>query len=306
MKRGGEESSGMRRNKAYVYLILALVSWGSLYVAGKYVLEVLPSFTLLFSRYLIALAVLFFVYRNRPKAVIERKDYKYIAAIGLIGYFLAIGLQLLGTHYCTASMASLITSMNPAMIIVLAVFLLHEKITFRKGLAVGITLLGTGVIIGDLGTGNAVSGVIFSFASMIAWSLTSVLVRLLSQRCDSVTITIYGMTIGLLFSIPAAFVEYQITPFSLTELTPTIVLWVIYIGVVCTAGGLLFWNKALSMLPAATCSLFYPVQPLTSAVLGILILGETLNLNFIIGSALIIGGILYAVINDKRTSMERG
>ena len=37
---------------------------------GKYVLEVLPSFALLFSRYFVALAVLLFVYRGRPKAAL--------------------------------------------------------------------------------------------------------------------------------------------------------------------------------------------------------------------------------------------
>ena len=285
------------RNKAYIYLILALTSWGSLYVAGKYVLEVLPSFTLLFLRYFIAILILLVVYKKYPKAVIDKKDYKYILAIGGIGYFLAIGLQLLGTHYCNASMASLITSMNPAMIILLAAFILHERITLHKGLAVGITLIGTVVIIGNLGTGNTVAGVIYSFASMFAWSLTSVIVRLTCQKYDSITVTIYSMIIGLVLAFPVSIIELKHSSFQIADLSPAIVIWIIYIGIICTAGGLLFWNKALELVDAATCSLFYPIQPLTSAILGVLFLDEVLSLNFIIGSALIIGGILYAVIH---------
>lgn len=288
------------RNKAYLYLILALTSWGSLYVAGKYVLEVLPSFTLLFLRYFIAVSILLVVYRKHPKAVIDKKDYKYILSIGGIGYFLAIGLQLLGTHYCNASMASLITSMNPAMIIILAAFILHERVTLHKGFAVGITLIGTVVIIGNLGTGNTVAGVIYSFASMFAWSLTSVIVRLSCQKYDSITVTIYSMIIGLVLALPASVIELKYSSFHFADLTPAIVIWIIYIGIVCTAGGLLFWNKALELVDAATCSLFYPIQPLTSAVLGVLFLGEVLSLNFIIGSMLIIGGIMYAVVTDKK------
>ncbi len=289
------------RNKAYIYLMLALTSWGSLYAAGKYVLETVPSFTLLFLRYFIAIIILLTVYRKYPKAIIERKDYKYIFSIGFIGYFLAIGLQLLGTHYCNASMASLITSMNPAMIILLAALILHEKITLHKGFAIGITLIGTVIIIGNLGTGNTVIGVIFSFVSMVAWSFTSVLVRLSCQKYDSITVTIYSMIIGLIFSIPASIIELRYTPVHIADLTPSIIIWIVYIGIVCTAGGLLFWNKALELVDAATCSLFFPIQPLTSAFLGVLILSEVLSLNFIAGSILIIIGILYAVITDKKS-----
>lgn len=293
------------RNKAYLYLVLALTSWGSLYVAGKYVLEIIPSFTLLFLRYFIAISVLLIVYRKYPKAVIEKRDYKHIFTIGFAGYFLSIGLQLLGTHYCNASMASLITSMNPAMIILLAALILRERITLRKGLAVGITLIGTVVIIGDLGTGNTVIGVIFSFASMAGWSFTSVMVRLTCRKYDSVSVTLYGMIVGLVFALPASIIELKYTSFHMAGLTSSIVIWVIYIGIVCTAGGLLFWNKALELIDAATCSLFYPIQPLASVILGVLFLREVLNLNFIIGSALIIGGILYAVIADKKAELDK-
>jgi drug/metabolite transporter (DMT)-like permease len=191
--------------------------------------------------------------------------------------------------------------MNPAMIILLAALILHEGITLRKGIAVGVTLIGTVVIIGNLGTGNTVIGVIFSFVSMAAWSFTSVLVRLCCQKYDSTTVTIYGIIVGLIFALPASIIELRYTAFQIADLTPFIIIWIVYIGIVCTAGGLLFWNKALELIDAATCSLFYPIQPLTSAILGVLFLKEVLNLNFIVGSVLIIGGILYAVITDKKT-----
>ncbi|WP_027398670.1 DMT family transporter [Anaerovorax odorimutans] len=287
------------RKKAYIYLVIALISWGSFYVAGKYVLEIIPSFTLLFLRYAIGIFVLLIFYRKYEKSKIEKKDYKYILLIGFAGYFLAIAFQLLGTHYCNASMASLINSMNPAMIILLAIPILHEKITIRKTFAVGITLIGTVVIIGNLGYGNTSLGVFFSFVSMIAWSLSSVIVRFSCQKYDSITVTIYGMIVGLIFSLPASIIELIHSPVIISDIKPTVIVWIFYIGIVCTAGGMLSWNKALELIDAATCSLFYPLQPLTSAFLGVLILGEVLSLNFIIGSILIVAGILYVVISEK-------
>lgn len=287
------------RTAAYGFLLFALISWGSLYVASKYVLETVPSFSLLFFRYLIAVALLLVLYRGKLQRSLGKTERRLILLIGLLGYFLAIGFQLLGTHYCTASMASLITSMNPAMIILLAAVLLKESITVKKAAAVAVTLLGTVIVIGNLGTGNTAIGVIFSFVSMAGWSLTSVLVRLACRTVDAVTVTVYGMALGLLCALPAALIEANLTGFHLTDMSLPVVLWILYIGVVCTAGGLLFWNKALERLDAATCSLFYPVQPLTSAVLGVLILREVLTWNFIVGGALIIGGIVYAVVAER-------
>ena len=54
-----------QRTAAYGYLLFALVSWGSLYVASKYVLETVPSFALLFFRYLIAVALLLALYKKQ-------------------------------------------------------------------------------------------------------------------------------------------------------------------------------------------------------------------------------------------------
>jgi drug/metabolite transporter (DMT)-like permease len=73
-------------------------------------------------------------------------------------------------------------------------------------------------------------------------------------------------------------------------------LWVLYIGVVCTAGALLYWNKGLAILDAGTGSLFLPVQPVVSTFLGVLILGEIVTFQFLLGSVLVILGILYAVL----------
>lgn len=292
------------RKQGFIYLILTMITFGSLYVAGKYVLEVVPSFTLLFLRYFIALAVLLFIYRKRPRPAIKKEDYKYVFIVGFVGYFLSIGFQFLGNFYCTASMASLITSMNPTIMILLAGIMLRERITLYKGVAVAFALLGTVIIIGDLGTGNQPIGVFFSFLSMIGWSYTAIIIRIFGQKYDAVTLTLYSMGIGMLFSLPASIIELQFMPVQLAAVTPSIVIWILYIGIVCTAGGLLFWNQALERLDATTCSLFYPLQPLTSTVLGMLFLREVLNINFILGGLLILTAILYAMIMDKRAELR--
>ena len=66
--------------------------------------------------------------------------------------------------------------------------------------------------------------------------------------------------------------------------------------VICTGVAYTLWNKSLSVLDASVCSAFYPIQPAVSALLGILLLGETLSINFLAGSALIVCGVLVSLI----------
>lgn len=288
------------KTKAYIYLILATAGWGTLYVAGKYVLEVVPSFTLLFFRYIIGIGTLLIFFRKKERVKIAREDYKTIVAIGIIGYFLGIAFQFLGTNHCSASLASIINSVNPVFIILCAAFMINERPTKNQMVSIVIALIGTIIIIGNVGEGNEMIGILFSFGSVLTWSIASVLIRGICQKYDTILITIYAMLIGLICDIPFVIYDFMNAGLQVASITPTTIICIIYIGTVCTAGALTFWNKGLEILDSATCSLFYPLQPLTSAILGVICLKEALNVNFIIGSILIIGGIIYAVLADKK------
>ncbi|WP_335618143.1 EamA family transporter [Clostridium butyricum] len=58
-------------------------------------------------------------------------------------------------------------------------------------------------------------------------------------------------------------------------------------------------------MEASSCSLFYPLQPMISALLGSLLLGEIINLRFISGALLIIFGIIYIVFSDSRQPLTK-
>lgn len=137
-----------KQNLAYLYLTITVSAWGSLYVASKFVLQQVPTFTLLFLRYLLAGIVLLLVLLQRKPQKIAREDYKYIFFIGFAGYFLSVGAQLLGTKMADASLASLINAMNPVSIILFASLILKEKFTVNKLVAVIAAIVGTYIIIG--------------------------------------------------------------------------------------------------------------------------------------------------------------
>lgn len=294
-----------KQSIVYLYLTVTTSAWGSLYVASKFVLEQVPTFTLLFLRYLLAGIVLVVVMLRRKPQKIAREDYKYIFFIGSCGYFFSVWAQLLGTKLANASLASLINAMNPVSIILFASLILKEKFTLRKTVAVIAAVSGTYIIIGGVGGGGQLLGIILSIISVLIWSLTTVVARRINQRYDSLTITTYGILIAAICSCPPALYEFTVVG-KINFFKPEVTFLVLYIGIVCTALTNLLWNKSLSLIDAGSCSLFYPLQPLVAALLGWLLLGESVNISFLGGAALIISGVLVSIIGGKKVSSPQG
>lgn len=279
----------------YVYLILTFVIWGSLYVATKSVMSEIPPTALLAARYGIATIALYFVMRKRGFKKIKKEHRKTLFAVGFLGYFCGIAFQLAGTNLVDASLSSLINSLNPLVIPIIAAIFLKEQLTQKTIICILLSVVGVYIIIG-VGDGGSFRGIIINILSLLFWSASCCMVRGISKDYDPIQITLYAMAIALCFTVPVAAYNIYIVPCTLSM---DGIIALLYIGLVCTALSHVFWNRSLKILPATTCSLFYPIQPLTSAVLAIVVLGEKLTLSFIIGTVIICISMVITIIDIK-------
>lgn len=283
------------KNRSYLYLLVTFFLWGSLYVVSKYVLGKMPTFTVAFGRYLIAFAALTLMTARRPEKVkIDKADYKYIFIIGFLGYSVSVGMQLIGTKLAGSSMASLINSMNPVTISIMAALILKERLTVPKVAGIMLSLCGVYLLIGT-GADISILGVLCSLGAVLGWSFMSVITRKVTSKYDALTITRAATGITVICNLPICIGEMCITG---QRIQPDMLafLGLLYLGLFCTALTLVLWNKSLSQLPASVCSAFYPLQPLTSSVLGVLLFHETTDLSFVAGFALIVAGVLISLL----------
>lgn len=286
-----------QKRLGYTCLVITFIIWGSLYVVAKYALAVVPPVTVLLVRYLLSVVLLFFIVRRRGMKKIDRADWKYFVIIGGVGYFTSIACQLMGTHLLDASLASLINALNPVFIPLMAALFLKERISPRRIIGIAVSVAGVYIILGGGGGSFSLAGLAASLLSVFFWSLSSVTVRKVSGRYDPIQIALVGMAIALFFNIPAAIWELSVEPCSFT--VPA-VLSLLYLAVVCTALAHTLWNKSLQLLSAGTCSMLYPLQPLTSAVMGVVLLHEQITAGFIAGALVISAGILIAVKESRQ------
>ena len=286
-------------------LSLAASLWGGMYVVSKYVLDYIPPLTLVWLRYLIAFIVLFAILKavqikSKTRETIKKRDWFLLGWIGFIGYFVSISFQFIGTKLSDAHTGSLITSATPAFMVIFARFILKEKLTARKVISVVLATLGVITVIGwDTKTGDHFLGSVILVVAAVTWALLSIYVKIASAHFSSLTITTYAVLFALIFTTPVMIWELQSNIVYYDQ--ALIVLGVIYLGVVSTAGAFFLWNKGLELMDTGIGSLFFFFQPLVGAFLGWLLLDEKLGINFFIGAILIIVGVITVTFQKKKS-----
>ncbi|PEJ35393.1 DMT family transporter [Bacillus pseudomycoides] len=286
-----------------ICLSLAASIWGGMYVVSKYVLDFIPPLTLVWLRFIIAFVVLYMILKatkRKQKTTIQinKKDWLLFAWIGFIGYFVSITCQFVGTKLSDAHTGSLVTSATPAFMVVFATLILKEKLTTRRILSTVLATLGVTIVIGwDIEVGSYFIGTIILVGAAITWALLSIYVKIASQQFSSLVITTYAIFFSLFFITPCMIWELQSNPIG--DLNTTIILGILYLGIISTAGAFFLWNKGLELMDASIGSLFFFFQPIVGSLLGWLLLNETLNCNFFIGGALIIFSVIIATFEKK-------
>ncbi|HMZ06913.1 MAG TPA: DMT family transporter [Anaerolineales bacterium] len=293
----------MKKHHTFAGLFSGLAAasiWGGMYVISKVVLEVILPFSLLTLRLIMGALVLGLVifFRNRKansNAQISKESFWKSFWVGFVGYGISLGFQFVGTKLSTASNGSLVTSATPAFVLLFAPFLLGEKPTTRRVIALVISTLGVLAVI-DPRTAELSPSLFLGNMSLLAaaltWALYSVLVRKVSQSQDLLT----SSTIMLLGGLPSsiAFSVWEINSQGIGEITWGIIGGLLFLGIISTAIAMFLWNFAFAELPAAVASLTFFAQPVVGTLLGWFFLNETITPLFITGGALIGIGILVA------------
>jgi len=271
--------------------------WGGMYVVSKVVLEVIPPFSLLTIRLALGALTLGLVIALRPKPEYTQRQFWNSFLVGIVGYGVSLSFQFVGTKLSTASNGALVTSATPAFVLFFAPFLLGEKNTPRRILALVISTIGVVAVIDPRNAELSPSlflGNICLLAAGLTWALYSVLVRKVSKNNDlliSSTIMLIG---GLPISIPTG--AWELSTQGIGTLAPGIIGGILYLGIISTAIAMILWNYAFAKLPAAVASLTFFAQPVVGTLLGWLILGEIISPLFLIGGVFVGIGIVISGI----------
>ena len=275
--------------RSYLICVLTFFLWGSVYVFSKYAMACFSPMTVQTLRYILASLFLFAVAPKKQFRRIQREHIKYFLITALLGYLVANGMTMYSIHMLDATVASLINSSNPVFIMLFATLLLKERMTVRRGVGIGCALIGVVFVIGiDFGH-ISLPGIVCSVLGVVLGALGSAVVRKVSTYYVPEQVTLFYLLAALPFCIICSIVETVRNPLPLT--LPGIGS-ILYLGIITTGVANLLWNKSLTAMDASVCSMFYPLQPMFSALFSVILLGEQITVELIVGGVLIAIGVL--------------
>lgn len=205
--------------------------------------------------------------------------------------FIALGLQ-----YTSASHMAVFLYTAPIFSALgLNFFVASERLKPLQWLGITVCFIGVLVAFGgsisfsEMNT-TILLGDLFGLLAGISWGATTVVVRStkLSEAPASLTL-FYQLFIAFISLLVIAIVTGQFTTFNLTPMSVSSLL---FQGVIVSFVSYLVWFWLLRQYLANNLAVFSFMTPMFGVTFGVLILGEKLTINFIIGAILILLGIL--------------
>ncbi len=291
------------RRPAVFALLLAMVLWGSVFVATKEVLEGAGPFTVAAGRFAIGFAALLPLARREGFRVRIMFSRTYLL-FGFTGVFLAYGLQNLALVFTSAGSAALVVATQPAVMVLMGALFLGERLRVVRLLGIGLAMLGL-LLVGVAAFGGGGAGALLGDAlmavSVLAYGAYAVQGRVLGMEHPPALTTAAGFGAGLLFLLPCAAGEVFLD--GAPELGARGWLALLYLGVVTTAATFLLWNYALRHLEAGAAGLYFSLVPVTGLGFAVLFGGHVGPVE-LAGGGLAVAGVLLGNLKVREQVRE--
>lgn len=234
--------------------------------------------------------------------MIFRKDY---ILYGLTGIALYYGPATIGLSLSSSANAALIQAIIPAVVALLSVLILKEKLSTPHAFGIGLSIAGILLVSGNpSGSGQwTLVGNLLIIASVISWSFYNIQSHQLPDNVDPIVSTTASFYTGLLFLLP--FTGWEITRTGLPHITISAWGALAYLGVVASALAYFLWNLGLSKMDASLAAPFINLIPIIGLALSILT-GESVSIIQLSGGLVAIVGVLITqdLLNFKRGALD--
>ncbi|MDD0816635.1 DMT family transporter [Curvibacter sp. HBC28] len=302
MSSSSAPASGEASKQFALGLVLATV--GAIAFSGKAIIVKLAyrhgvdAVTLIMYRMLFALPIFLAMawwgtYRRgaqRPSPL-SRRDWLGILGLGFSGYYLASFLDFAGLAYISASLERLILYLNPTLVLLLGRVLYGKAISWRQLAGMAVSYSGVLLVFGheiQLQGGQAAWGTLLVFLSAVSYALYLVYSGEMVRRIGSLRL------VGLATSVACLCCLLQfvlLRPMSAAVVAPEVLWLSVLNATLCTAVPVLIVMMAIERIGASLTAQTGMVGPMSTILMGVLILGEPFTAWVAVGSVLVLAGI---------------
>jgi drug/metabolite transporter (DMT)-like permease len=278
---------------------IALATAGAIAFSGKAILAKLmyrhgvDAVQVLFWRMLLALPLFLALawWAGRGKAPFTRTDWLHIVGLGFCGYYLASLLDFLGLQYVTASLERLILYLNPTMVLLLSVLWLRVRVSWRQMVAITLSYIGVLIVFSHelkFEGVNVALGTALVFGSALSYAVYLVASGEVVKRIGALRLTGAATSVACVFAIAQLFVLRAPS----AVLVPEPVMWLSLLNALLTTfAPVVMVMMAIERIGAPLAAQCGMVGPMSTILLGVVLLGEPFTGWVIAGTVLVLAGV---------------
>jgi len=283
----------------YLLILLAIIFWGTSFVATKTVLNEIKPVTIIILRLILASILLTIIaLSTKRKFSINFKSHSWIFILALVAVF-HLWIQVTGLQYTTAANTGWIIGTAPVFMAILGFVFYKEKITLLQFLGILVAVAGLLLLIGkgDITNIGLIEnqGDLLVLGSAFTWGVYSMVNKKISLSYSPL------MTILYLFLMMAVI----IIPFNLnTETINSVInlsliswMWILFLGIFCSGVAYVIWAQALRDMESAKVGAFLYFEPLVTVIAAWFFLREEITLLMILSGLLITAGVF--IVNKE-------
>jgi drug/metabolite transporter (DMT)-like permease len=287
------------RRGAYVALAILTLIWGSNWLVMKTALEQAHPVVLNLQRTWLAVALLFGVMLWRRRLRVPRAWWPVVVT-GFFQTTLNFGATTMALAEGGAGRTSVLVFTMPFWTLLIARFVLHERVRGGMWIAVALAFAGVLLVVEPWRWEGQLASKLWAVASGFGWAAGTVATKHFQRKhdLDMLEFMAWQMLVGVLplTLLPLAF-DYPATQWSAGYVA--LVTWT---AAVSTATGFLLWIAILRYLPAGTASLNIFAVPVIALLSSMTVLGERLTASEWWGIAAIAAGIATLTVVTLRAT----
>lgn len=294
--------------KAYIIATIYALIIGFAFLFTKIALRYADPIDILAYRFIASfIVILILILFKKINLNYEKEDIKKIIPLALFQPLLYFGLQTFGLIYATSTEASIIHASSPILILILATLFLKEETNIYQKLFITLSVIGVIYIVmrTDVDFDSAsLKGIILLFLGSLSFAAYNIAARVLTKDFNSMELAYIMNIVGFICFTIIAIIKNWINGSMGNFFVPftefSFIVSILYLGVMGSLVTSLLNNYALSKIEASKMSVFTNLRTVISIMAGVIFLKEEIFYYHIIGSILIIVGVIGTNFLDNR------
>ena len=230
---------------------------------------------------------------KRSNVYFTRRQWVYIIALGLTGYYVSSLCDFIGLQYISAGLERLILFIYPTLAVILNALLFRQRVNGYQKLAMALTYLGIGIAFWgemkiDASNPGFYVGSLFCFFCALTFAVYLTGSGKMIAETGATKFTSYAM----ISACGGIFIHYFVTGHTVHHMDSHLLWYGFALAILATVIPTFLMSNGIKKIGSSNAAIVSSIGPVSTILQAHFILGESITVAQVSGTVLVIIGVL--------------